>query len=68
MKSVFNVGGWDRALRIIVGILMLFIAVSGVLGKYSGLGLYGLIPFATGVMRFCPFYSLFGYSTCKPKG
>jgi hypothetical protein len=67
MKSVYNVGGWDRAARIILGVVMLFLGVSGLLGKYSGLGLYGLIPLATGLMRFCPFYPLFGISTCKPK-
>ncbi len=66
MKSVFNVGGWDRAARIVVGILMIVLAGSGLLGKYSVIGLYGLIPFATGVMKFCPFYSLFGFNTCKP--
>ncbi len=67
MKSVYNVGGWDRAARIILGVVMLFLGMSGLLGPYSGLGLYGLIPLATGLMRFCPLYPMFGISTCKPK-
>jgi hypothetical protein len=27
-------------------------------------GLIGLIPFVTGVVSFCPLYSLFGWSSC----
>jgi hypothetical protein len=59
-----NVGGIDRAARIIVGL--------GVLGLYSVLGeevrmwaLLGLVPLATGLIGWCPAYLPFGIRTCK---
>jgi Protein of unknown function (DUF2892) len=55
-----NVGGVDRMLRIGAGLVILALGVAGPLGWW---GLVGLVPLATGVMRFCPAYSLFGIRT-----
>lgn len=56
-----NVGGADRVLRIIIGLLILG------LGIYfqSYIGLIGLVPLFTGIFRICPAYIPFGFSTCK---
>ncbi|MBI1173701.1 MAG: DUF2892 domain-containing protein [Sideroxydans sp.] len=55
-----NVGGIDRTLRIIVGIALIGIAVSGV----SVWGWIGVVPLLTGIFKFCPAYAIFGLSTC----
>ncbi|QEL57345.1 YgaP family membrane protein [Chromobacterium paludis] len=60
MKS--NVGGWDRVLRVVVGVALIVGAVSGVIGAWGWLG---LVPLATGLFRFCPAYLPFGWSSCR---
>ncbi|MCT2399752.1 YgaP family membrane protein [Novosphingobium mangrovi (ex Huang et al. 2023)] len=57
-----NVGSVDRALRIIVG-LVLFALVF--VGPKTPWGLIGVIPLVTGLLRSCPLYSMFGITTCK---
>ena len=57
-----NVGTVDRAIRIIVGIVLLALVV---VGPQTYWGLIGLIPLATGVLKTCPAYSLVGIKTCK---
>ena len=56
-----NVGQPDKAIRIGIGI---FILAVGHFTK-SWWGLIGLIPLITGLVNFCPLYSLFGVKTCK---
>ena len=57
-----NVGGIDRTLRIILGIALLALCFVPAVGWW---GLIGIVPLATGLMRFCPLYPLLGLSTCK---
>ena len=52
-----NVGGIDRTLRIIIGIALLALCAVPSVGLW---GLIGIVPLATGLMRFCPFYPLLG--------
>jgi hypothetical protein len=61
-----NVGGIDRTLRIVVGIVLfsLFFVLEGS-ARY--LGLLGLVMLATGIFRFCPAYTLLGVNTCPMK-
>ncbi|MEM4256846.1 MAG: DUF2892 domain-containing protein [Candidatus Diapherotrites archaeon] len=56
-----NVGDLDKSLRIILGLLII------VLGIYfqNWLGVLGLIPLITGLINYCPAYSLLGFNTCK---
>lgn len=56
-----NVGGLDRTLRIIVGLALIVMAVTGTIGAW---GWIGVLPLATGLMKTCPMYSIFGFSTC----
>ena len=57
-----NVGTIDRVLRILVGVLLIALTLTGTIGLW---GWIGLVPLATGVVRFCPLYPLLGISTCK---
>jgi len=59
-----NVGGVDKALRIIVGIGLLSLLFL-VEGPAKWWGLIGLVPLGTGLLNFCPLYGLFGLSTCS---
>jgi hypothetical protein len=59
-----NVGGADRAIRIIAGLVLLSLVF---VGPKTLWGLVGLVPLLTGLIGWCPPYSLFGISTCGPK-
>jgi sulfite exporter TauE/SafE len=56
-----NVGKADRAIRIIVGLVII------AAGFYyqSWWGAIGIIPLFTGALRWCPPYQLLGISTDK---
>ena len=56
-----NVGKTDKILRIVAGLALLLLGASGVIGWW---GLIGLVPLATGLLGWCPAYSLFGIKTC----
>ncbi|MEY4910111.1 MAG: hypothetical protein RL260_3829 [Pseudomonadota bacterium] len=56
-----NVGGADRILRIVVGLVLILLALSGQIGAW---GWIGVVPLATGLFRMCPLYSLLGMNTC----
>jgi hypothetical protein len=59
MKS--NVGGIDRILRIVAGIVLIALTLMGTIGAW---GWIGVVPLATGLFKFCPAYTLLGMSTC----
>ena len=59
-----NVGGLDRVLRIVVGLILVALALTQVVGPW---GYLGLIVLATGVFRFCGAYTLLGINTCPMK-
>lgn len=59
-----NVGGIDRALRIIVGIVLIGLAATDKIGWW---GYIGVVPLATGLIGWCPAYLPFGIKTCKTK-
>lgn len=59
-----NVGGIDRALRIVVGIVLIALAATGTVGWWGWLG---IIPLLTGLVGSCALYSLLGVNTCSVK-
>lgn len=59
-----NVGQVDRALRIVLGLVLIGLAITGRIGMW---GYIGIVPLLTGIFRFCPAYLPFGWSTCKTK-
>ncbi len=56
-----NVGGIDRALRVIVGGILVALAATGQVGVWGWIGVVALV---TGIVKFCPAYLLFGMNTC----
>ena len=61
-----NVGGIERPIRILVGILVLGIGVFAnlpLIGTAFAL-LLGSIALVTGVIQYCPLWMLFGLNTC----
>ena len=56
-----NVGGFDRALRIVVGLVLVGLAATNVIGVW---GWIGVVPLATGLFRFCPLYPIVGINSC----
>jgi len=59
-----NVGGIDRVLRIVAGLILVALAATGQVGAWGWLG---LIVLATGLFSFCGAYTLLGVSTCPLK-
>lgn len=58
-----NEGTLDRALRIVLGLALLYLAFTG-RGVW---GYIGIVPLLTGLLGSCPVYSIFGFSTCPVK-
>ena len=60
-----NVGSTDRALRLVVGIILIGYGtyITGTTGVV--MGVVGLIPLITGLAGKCPAYSLFKINTCR---
>ncbi len=56
-----NVGNLDRALRIIAGVVLIGLTLTGSIGAW---GWIGIVPLFTGLFRFCPAYTLLGIQTC----
>ena len=63
-----NEGTLDRALRVIVGaaLLVWFFMDQGT-GALHYAKLIGVVPLLTGLVGWCPLYSMFGLSTCPMK-
>ena len=58
-KNIHNI---ERAVRIIVGLIIISLVF---IGPQSNWGWLGLIPLATGLTGWCPPYALLGINTCK---
>lgn len=56
-----NEGMIDRALRVLVGLVLIAIVF---VGPKTAWGWVGLVPLLTGLVGFCPAYRLLGISTC----
>ena len=68
-----NVGTTDRALRLIVGVVLLaltWIAPIAIFHSTAAVVIatvVGLVMVGTALFRFCPMYSLLGKNTCGVK-
>jgi hypothetical protein len=58
-----NVGNADRIIRVVIGVALLSL-VFILEGNARWFGLIGIMPIFTGLMRWCPAYSLLGMRTC----
>lgn len=59
-----NMGSIDRAVRIIVGLILMGLAMTGAVGWW---GWIGIVPVVTGALGSCPVYSIIGLNTCGKK-
>ena len=59
-----NEGGIDRMLRIVAGLVLLGLAATGTVGWWGWLG---IVPLATGLIGWCPVYTMLGLNTCPMK-
>ncbi|HVZ49260.1 MAG TPA: DUF2892 domain-containing protein [Gemmatimonadaceae bacterium] len=59
-----NAGATDRAIRVVLGLAILSLAV---VGPRTPWGYLGLVPLLTGALGVCPLYSVLGISTCAPR-
>ena len=62
MKS--NAGSLDRILRIVAGLVLIGLAASSTVGWW---GYLGVVPLLTGLIGWCPPYTLLGWNTCSTK-
>jgi hypothetical protein len=61
-----NEGTWDRAVRLVIGVMLAYVAWITWPTVISLLSLViGLVAFVTGVVGRCPLYNVFGISTNK---
>ena len=56
-----NVGNIDRILRVVLGLALIALTLTGTIGVW---GWIGIVPLATAAMGFCPLYTVLGFSTC----
>ena len=61
---MFNIGGADRAARMVIGAVIVMQVFVGEKTPYAWIG---LVPLVTGLVGFCPLYRLFGFSTTAMK-
>jgi len=59
-----NEGKADRALRVIVGAVLIGLVF---VGPKTPWGWIGLVPLVTGLVGTCPLYTMFGWRTCPMK-
>lgn len=56
-----NVGFIDRSLRIVLGLALIALTLTGNIGVW---GWIGLVPLLTALVGFCPLYAVLGLRTC----
>ncbi len=59
-----NEGSIDRIIRVIAGFVLIALVF---VGPQTPWGWIGVVPLITGLVGWCPAYTLFGLSTCRVK-
>ncbi len=64
-----NLGNLERAIRIVLGVVLIGIGYLAALPTGGAIAAYavGFIALVTGAMGFCPAWKLFGVNTCPTK-
>jgi hypothetical protein len=67
MKFEKNMGTLDRAIRIVIAVVIAVLYFNGNLSGLTAtvLGIFAIIFIITSTVGFCPLYSVIGLSTCK---
>ena len=60
MGKFINEAGWDRIARVVAGLALLVVGLSGLIAAPWGrvIGVVGLIPLLTGLAGYCPIYGV----------
>lgn len=60
-----NEASWDRALRILLGLVLLYLGWTGAVGGTLGwvFKIFGFAPLVTGIVGWCALYAVLGVST-----
>jgi hypothetical protein len=60
-----NTANWDRIVRILLGIVLLYLGWGGMIGGGAGtaLKILGFVPLLTGLVGWCPLYAMFRLRT-----
>ncbi|WP_215843975.1 DUF2892 domain-containing protein [Acidithiobacillus montserratensis] len=61
LSTLFNEGMPDRLIRVVVGIIVIALVFTG---PKTPWGWLGLLPLITGLVGWCPAYTLLGIRTC----
>ncbi|MEX6724375.1 YgaP family membrane protein [Parapedomonas caeni] len=59
-----NEGKLDRMLRVIAGLVLIALVF---VGPRTAWGWIGVVPLLTGLVGFCPLYTVLGLNTCPTK-
>jgi len=62
-----NEASWDRIVRIILGVVLIYLGFSSVIDGGLGIvvGIIGFVPLLTGIVGWCPLYTVFKTGTKK---
>jgi hypothetical protein len=62
-----NEAVWDRAVRVVVGLALLYLGWGGVVAGTLGTVFkwLGFLPLLTGIIGYCPAYTLLSFKTKK---
>ena len=65
--SFINEAGWDRIVRVLLGIALLYLGWTGIVGGVWGnvFKVLGFVPLITGLVGWCPLYALLKFRTNK---
>lgn len=67
MNKLINESGFDRIIRVVIGLVLLVLGWGGIVT--GGLGVFfkiiGFLPLITGLVGVCPAYMLFKFRTNK---
>jgi Inner membrane protein YgaP-like, transmembrane domain len=65
MKQFINEASWDRIVRVLLGLVLLYVGFGGVVAGGWGIaiGILGLVPLLTGLFGICPLYAIFKLHT-----
>lgn len=70
LKDFSNLAAWDRILRVFVGLTMLGLGWSDLVDGVWAIALvvFAWVPLLTGVLGWCPIYSILGINTLRRSG
>jgi hypothetical protein len=61
---IANVGGFDKALRIVLGVVLIGLGLADIGTPWIFIG---VVPLLTGLFSWCPLYPILGISSCRKK-